>query len=103
MNLRSISDMQIRLRLLSVRGVSQIVTIGGDIKQYQIIADPVKMKYYDVSLSELKDACTDINQNESDGFINEYGKEYIINAVMQTSDTIKLEILLLKLLMLKMY
>ena len=87
MNLRSISDLQIKLRLLAVTGVSQIVTIGGDIKQYQIIADPVKMKYYNISLTELEDACKSINQNASGGFFNEYGQEYIINTLLRTSDT----------------
>ncbi len=98
MDLRSIADQQIKLRLLAVTGVSQIVTIGGDLKQYQIIADPIKMQYYNISLQELQSACNNINFNASGGFINEYGQEYIINAQIRTSDTLKLGSVVVKIL-----
>ncbi len=44
MELRSIADWEIRRRLLSVRGVSQVIPIGGDVKQYHITVDPLKVK-----------------------------------------------------------
>ncbi|MBT3208449.1 MAG: efflux RND transporter permease subunit [Bacteroidetes bacterium] len=85
--LRSISDLQVKLRLMAVRGVSQIITIGGKLKQYEIIADQAKMQYYGVSLAELQEACRGLNQNVSGGFFNEYGQEYLINTIIRTTDT----------------
>ena len=52
-DLRTIADKQVRQQLLSVSGVAQVVVIGGYPKQYQILANPYKMHYFDVSLKEL--------------------------------------------------
>lgn len=86
MDLRTISDWTIRPRLLATGGVAQVVVIGGEYKQYQILASPQKMKYYDVSLSELLKASTQANGNSSGGFISEYSNEYIVKGIGRTSD-----------------
>ncbi len=85
--LRTIAERQVRQQLLSVTGVSQVVIIGGLAKQYQILADPLKMQYYQVTLDELKAATEHTNSNASGGFINEYGQEYIIRATARSTDT----------------
>ncbi|MBV6485300.1 MAG: Cobalt-zinc-cadmium resistance protein CzcA [Flavobacteriales bacterium] len=86
MDLRTIADWTIRPRLLATGGVSQVVVIGGDYKQYQILASPTKMKLYNVSLTELVKAAQQANGNSSGGFINEYGNEYIIKGIGRTND-----------------
>lgn len=86
MELRSISDWTIRPRLLATGGVAQVVVIGGDFKQYQILASPQKMKQYDVSLSELLQAAKGANKNASGGYMNEYGNEYIIRGIGKSND-----------------
>lgn len=86
MDLRTIADWTIRPRLLATGGVSQVVVIGGEFKQYQILASPQKMSSYNVSLTELLKACEEANGNSSGGFINEYGNEYIIKGIGRTSD-----------------
>ncbi|MDQ3192914.1 MAG: efflux RND transporter permease subunit [Bacteroidota bacterium] len=86
MDLRTIADWTIRPRLLATGGVSQVVVIGGDYKQYQILASPAKMELYNVSLNELVKAAKEANGNSSGGFINEYGNEYIIKGVGRTND-----------------
>jgi len=78
--LRSIADRQVKQQLLSVTGVSQVVSMGGLPKQYQILANPAKMRYYDVSLEELINATNNTNANASGGLINEHGMEYIVRA-----------------------
>jgi CzcA family heavy metal efflux pump len=78
--LRTIADKQVRQQLLSVSGVAQVVVIGGYPKQYQILANPFKMHYYDVSLGELIETSENTNSNASGGFINENGQEYIVRA-----------------------
>ncbi|MDF1547385.1 MAG: efflux RND transporter permease subunit [Bacteroidales bacterium] len=83
--LRTLADKQIKQRLLSVTGVSQVVIMGGNPKQFQILADPFKMKYYHVSLEELIEAGNETNSNASGGMINEYGQEYIVRATGRSS------------------
>lgn len=85
MDLRTIADWTIRPRLLATGGVAQVVVIGGEYKQYQILASPQKMDFYNVSLSELLKASEEANGNSSGGFINEYGNEYIIKGIGRTN------------------
>lgn len=86
MQLRSIADWNIRPRLLATGGVSQVVVIGGEYKQYQVLASPQKMNAYNVSLTELLEAVKGANQNASGGFMNEYSNEYIIRGIGRTND-----------------
>jgi len=86
MDLRTIADWTIRPRLLATGGVAQVVIIGGEYKQYQILASPQKMNYYHVSLSELLKASEQANGNSSGGFVSEYSNEYIVKGIGRTSD-----------------
>jgi len=85
-DLRTMADKEVRQRLLSVTGVAQVVIMGGLAKQYQILADPYKMKYHDVSLEELTRVAENTNSNASGGFINQYGQEYIVRATSRSKD-----------------
>lgn len=86
MDLRTIADWTLRPRLLATGGVAQVVVIGGEYRQYQILASPQKMSYYNVSLNELLVAAEQANGNSSGGFISEYGNEYIVKGIGRTSD-----------------
>ncbi|MFN0188200.1 MAG: efflux RND transporter permease subunit, partial [Bacteroidia bacterium] len=86
MKLRTISDWTIRPRLLATGGVAQVIIMGGEYKQYQILASPQKMNYYNVSLNELLTATKQANGNSSGGIINEYGNEYIVKGIGRTND-----------------
>ncbi|MFT6638779.1 MAG: CzcA family heavy metal efflux pump [Flavobacterium sp.] len=85
-DLRTIADWTIRPRLLATGGVSQVVVIGGEYKQYQILASPQKMSFYNISLSELLKASEEANGNSSGGFMNEYNNEYIVKGIGRTND-----------------
>jgi CzcA family heavy metal efflux pump len=85
MDLRTIAEWTIRPTLLATGGVSQVTIIGGEYKQYQILANPAKMKYYNVSLSDLMETCAGMNSNATGGVMNEYGNEYIIRGMARTS------------------
>ena len=63
MDLRTIADWTIRPRLLSTGGVAQVAVIGGDIKEYQILLDPTRMKHYGVSLGEVLAVTRNMNRN----------------------------------------
>ena len=86
MDTRTIADWNIRPLLLSIGGVSQVVVIGGEYKQFQILASPQKMQYYNVSLTELLKASEEANKNAAGGFISEYSNEYIVRGIGRTSD-----------------
>ena len=85
MDLRTIADWTIRPRLLATGGVAQVIVIGGEYKQYQVLASPTKMKHYNVSLPELLKASEEANGHSSGGFINQYGNEYIIKGIGRTN------------------
>lgn len=84
--LRTLADWSIRPRLLAVAGVSQVVVIGGEFKQFHILASPQKMLHYGVTLPELLTAAQKSSRNAAGGFIREYGNEYIVTGVARTSD-----------------
>jgi len=86
MTLRTIAEWNIKPLILATGGVSQVSIIGGDYKQYQVIADPMKMNFYDVSLDELIATCENISQNSSGGVIRDYGNEYVVRGIGRTSD-----------------
>lgn len=84
--LRTLADWTIRPRLMAQGGVAQVSVIGGDIKEYQILLNPEKMKHYGVSLNDVTMALQKSNQNVAGGILNEYGNEYIIRGMLSTSD-----------------
>lgn len=86
LDLRTIADWVIRPRLLSTGGVAQVTVIGGDIKEFQILLDPGRMKHYGVGLDEVLAAVENMNQNSSGGVLYEYGNEYIVRGILQTND-----------------
>jgi Cu/Ag efflux pump CusA len=86
MDLRTIADWNIKPLILATSGVSQVTIIGGDYKQYQILADPLKLKYYGVSICELAEICKGISQNSTGGALREYGNEYVVRGIARTSD-----------------
>lgn len=88
LDLRTLADWTIRPRLLSIGGVAQVSVLGGDIKEYQILIHPQKMKNFGVSLSDVLNATTGMNQNTNGGTIYEYGNEYIIRGLV-SSDNIE--------------
>ncbi len=86
MDLRTISDWTIRPRLLATGGVAQVVVIGGEYRQYQILASPQKLNQYNITLTELLHAAKQSNGNSSGGFISEYGNEYVVKGIGRTND-----------------
>ncbi|MGM9692065.1 MAG: efflux RND transporter permease subunit [Alloprevotella sp.] len=95
-DLRTLADWQIRPRLLATGGVAQVSVIGGELKEYQILLSPEKMKHYGVGLNDALAAVEGMNTNTSGGVLYEYGNEYIIRGVLSTADTAALSAALVK-------
>ena len=78
MELRTIADWEIRPRIKAISGIANVVVIGGEYKQYQILASPSKLDYYNVSLHELEVAGQKSNASATGGFYTEFGNRYVI-------------------------
>src|SRR5712691_2967044 len=80
MELRSLADWVVRPRLLGVPGVAQVMIIGGETKQYQVLVDPAKLRDYNLTLKQVMQAAGDANANSSGGFLQGPTEEYMIRA-----------------------
>jgi copper/silver efflux system protein len=78
MDMRAVADWTVRRRLLAVPGVSQVVPLGGEVRQYQVLVDPARLAAYDVSLHDVLRAARTSNANASGGVFMEAGQEYLI-------------------------
>ncbi len=80
MDMRTVADWTIRRRLLAVPGVAQVVPLGGEVKQYQVLVDPVRLVAFDVTLEDVLRAAEGSNVNASGGVFMDRGQEYLIRA-----------------------
>ena len=81
MDLRVISDWVIRPRLLKRPGIAEVLNIGGDVKEYQVLVDPTKLQEYNVSLQEIEAAIQANNLNTSGGFLEEGQSERPVRVI----------------------
>lgn len=81
MELRTISDWQIRPRILSIGGIASVVSIGGEVKQYQVLVDPLKLRAFDVTLAQVKEAVEKSNINVPGAFLYRGGEEFVVTGV----------------------
>lgn len=84
-DLRTLADWVIRPRLLSTGGVAQVTVIGGEIKEYQILLDPARMKHYSIGLNEVMNTTRNMNQNANGGILYEFSNEYIVRGIVSTN------------------
>jgi CzcA family heavy metal efflux pump len=85
MDIRTLVDWTVKMRLLAVHGVSNVVVIGGDVKQYQVQVDPEKLRQYDVTLNQVVDAAKNSNANASGGVLRNSERESLIRGLGRVS------------------
>ena len=78
MELKTAADWVLRPRLLAVPGVAEVIAVGGDTRQFQVVASPERLAAYKVTIDELIRAVRSSNTNASAGFYSEGGREYLI-------------------------
>lgn len=81
MELRSFAENVLRRRLLSIPGVANVLPLGGERKEYQVLPDPDRLAAFGISLDELVEAVKKCNQNATGGFYSAGGQEYLIRSV----------------------
>jgi Cu/Ag efflux pump CusA len=79
--LRTISDWQIRPRILSLGGIASVVSLGGEVKQYQVLLDPSRLLAYRISIEEVRQALENSNTNVPGAFLQKSGSELIVGAI----------------------
>ena len=85
MDLRTIADWIIKPAILGTGGVSQVTIIGGDYKQFQILADPIRMDAYGVTMRELEQIGSTISNGSSGGVVRDYGNEFALRGMARTN------------------
>ncbi|MEY1639271.1 efflux RND transporter permease subunit [Tenuifilum osseticum] len=86
MELRTIAEWTVKPLVLATGGVSQVTIIGGDYKQYQVVANPTRMLHLGVTMHELTNACRFISMNSNGVNVREFGNEYVVRGIARTSD-----------------
>jgi heavy metal efflux system protein len=81
MELRTLQDWLVKYELKAVPEVSEVLTIGGDIKQYQILVDPNALLSYDLTLTDLMDRVRASNRNAAAGFITRGNEEFVVRSI----------------------
>jgi len=80
-DLRTLADFTVRKRLMSIKGVAQVIAIGGERKQYQVLVSSEKLKQFNLTVDDVDEALQLTNQNTSGGFFDQYGSEVLIRNV----------------------
>lgn len=85
MEVRSIADWTLRQRLLTIPGISQVISIGGGVKQYQVLVSPEKMSAFRVSLQDVLKAAKNAQSNTAGGFFEGTNQEALIRNIGRTT------------------
>lgn len=91
MQVRTLADWVIRPQLKSLGGIANVIILGGELKQYQVLADPDNLRHFGVSLEELQLAVSEANAVASGGFFNEFGNQYIVRGNARVHELVQLE------------
>jgi cobalt-zinc-cadmium resistance protein CzcA len=81
MNLRTVQDWVVKPKLLNVKGVTEVNTIGGYIKQFQVKPIPSKMAHFGIQFSDIKDALEKTNQNIGGSYVQQDTDQFLVQAV----------------------
>ncbi|MEX2186370.1 MAG: efflux RND transporter permease subunit [Pirellulales bacterium] len=96
MEVRTLADWVVRQRLLTIPGVAQVVTMGGDRKQFQVLVNPDKLVTYGVTLHDVETAVAASNENSTGGYLDEGGRELLVRSLGRIQSIADLEQVVVK-------
>jgi CzcA family heavy metal efflux pump len=79
--LRSFAEWVLRPRLMTISGVAQVISIGGGLKQYQILVSAEKINRYQLSIEDIDSKLSQISQNTTGGFLEKDGQELLVRNI----------------------
>ncbi len=79
--LRELNDWVVKFKLQSVKGVTDVLSMGGHVLQYQIKLNPLKLKKYDIMLNEIADVVNDNNRNVGGQFLLLGSEEHLVRGI----------------------
>jgi HME family heavy-metal exporter len=85
MQVREYADWVVRPRLLNLPGVAQVITIGGQVRQYRVEIDPAQLQALGIERERVDAALRDFGSNTSGGFLETQGREYLIRQIGRTT------------------
>ncbi len=85
MEVRDLAEWVVRPRLLGIPGVSQVIPMGGEVRQYRITPDVANMERLQISLTHLQTALHGFANNTSGGFLEAQSQEYLIRNIGRTT------------------
>jgi HME family heavy-metal exporter len=85
MLLRETADFTVRPRLLTVSGVAQVIPIGGEVRQYRIVPDPLRMAGLDVTIEDIEKAIRQFGSNTGGGFVDLNAREFLIRNIARST------------------
>ncbi|OYZ13430.1 MAG: CusA/CzcA family heavy metal efflux RND transporter, partial [Bdellovibrio sp. 28-41-41] len=91
MELRNLAEWVVRPRLMTIQGVSQVIAIGGGLKQYQVLVSAEKMNRFQLTMEQLDKVLSQISQNTTGGFLEKSGQEFLVRniGIVESIDDIK--------------
>ncbi|UCF35604.1 MAG: efflux RND transporter permease subunit [Acidobacteriota bacterium] len=81
MEMRTVADWTVRRRILALAGVSQVIPLGGEVKQYQVLVDPERLHRHRLTLKDIMESAASSIRNSSGGFYSSSGSEYLIRGL----------------------
>lgn len=85
MELRTLADWSLRPRFLTIPGIAQVTPIGGEVKQFQVLAEPRALWNYGVTLDDVEKAAASFQGNTTGGYLESKSQEYLVRNLARTS------------------
>jgi CzcA family heavy metal efflux pump len=86
-DLRVLADWTVARRLQSIPGIAEVLSMGGGVKQVQVQPDPEKMRLYNITFEQLRDAAAESVKNTTGGFLTERAQEIMVRNLAMSSST----------------
>lgn len=84
-DLRVLSEWTVARRLQSIPGIAEVLSMGGGVKQVQVQPDPERMRLYNITFEQLRDAAAESVKNTTGGFLTERAQEIMVRNLAMSS------------------